>query len=528
MIRGKRGDGSGISTISKFIIALILLAGLLFIFLKYGGLFDKSLAECPGYCSQECQVINNNQVVGARNPLGGDWCAYGMWDLKGVTGLKDRDNNPITPTENIAGTELGLRCCALLPGREKPSTYLDSALRVEEIKEKERLTSVTNPPRIRAYFLDRELPLRNGEMVDIISNENYPLSFEVENIYVRSTRGGADDGTFGVTDVDDVSLFCNSHLLDEEGNEIPGLTWPGEVCDDLQRSDKFVSEVVAKIDSKYEEKNLELTLSLTQQEGKYNPYAKYDTRFTVNLRIQNPILIGGLTSTYTRDKTLRVSCRGDFDCKEFYWEPVAPTGECTNTNPKNLDEAVYDSEAQGKGTIFLDHEGMSGQHLCVYAVDKTERVYVKKTSFPIHIDRTAPMIQASFHAFPDMYTTVTCTESNQGGSGCTDTVGYYYISRPVDFVGALFSGLKDPNKCPSDRGAYSFLRVDQKTGDGIIPFYNSQDFMVLCVMVEDNAGNNARDILLTYNSWDILSAIANDQLNQGGIGTGYTGYNFWN
>jgi hypothetical protein len=279
----------------------------------------------------------------------------------------------------------------------------------------------------------------------------------------------------------------------------------------------------------YEGETLELQILLTNDStGRYDPRKPGDTKYVIRFRVDNPIQFYGLTPAFTQEKTVHVQCQG-VTCTDYYYK-IVRIGECNAIDDlddlkRETNRMNFTRESSDRVSITLAREFDADTYFCAYAVTKTGQIITKLGQVPIHIDRKAPMADAKFHAFPDMYTTVTCADV--GSAGCSSAVGYHYISRPVDFVGALFSGFKDPKKCPSDRASYSFIGVDMKTGEGVIPFYSVHDFMVLCVMVEDNAGNNNRDILLTYNSWKILEAIAGDQLGQGGIGTGYTGYNFW-
>lgn len=530
----RRAQSSTFGTIFSLVLMAVTLVVIFLIFfpnLISGG---KQFTECGGYCSYKCDEI----TTGYRVQTGDTWCEKGVWDLSSYDEdsyyAKTIEKKGLNSTE-VVGDSMGLRCCGVLPKKDPRSYFLTKDLRDEvEADDDGRRRDVSNPPRITAYFGDDALPVSMGSMQDVYSNTEFSVQFDITN----AECGASSVCSVQLNDDEEEIKDCVVKLIDSDNLDLLTLDSREQVLD--RNSVSALKKLCAfdgtpetlMMPAAYEGESLELQILLTKQGTKrYNPNNPTDTKFLMRFRVDNPIRISGLTPAYTREKTVFAQCQG-VTCTNYYYR-VRYFAQCESPQSKKDIEKLEDievmdfaSEGSDKAFVIIDKGSFDDDvHFCAYVVTKTGKVVTKQSQVPIHIDQERPSADAKFHAFPDMYTTVTCTDV--GGAGCTTSVGYHYISRPVDFVGALFSGFKDPKKCPSDRSAYNFVRVDQETGDGIIPFYSSHDFMVLCIMVEDNAGNNNRDIILTYNSWEILEAIAGNQLGQGGIGSGYTGYNFW-
>ena len=160
------------------------------------------------------------------------------------------------------------------------------------------------------------------------------------------------------------------------------------------------------------------------------------------------------------------------------------------------------------GTILLDRASMSGKSLCVYAQGKgkdNNNLYPAGRPRDVKIDKTPPVATIDFHP-GTLKLKFQCDDPTyEGGkamSGCKDTFGLAYIKDIAKFLPALVSksGQSAAMWCPQYRSGGGYASETRRE-----ILYTANEVRVLCLRVEDNAGNAGVAKVTVYNAYDLLA-----------------------
>lgn len=511
------------------ILILLVVAVLIFFSLNRGYSAVTEMFECD-YCAPSCAVTQNGVPAGSDRFIGDSYCEDSTWDISDVP-EKLRDQLFGTTDEEIPGDQLS--CCSLR-AEEVPDSYLTKDKRVGATEDIESEGDLIRP-RVRAYFSEQALPVRNGENIDVVSEQSYDYVIEISDIgdEFKILKSDEEDSekTFQTcrmrlfNSFDDNVLTINDDKVISVGTPQNDEDGPSGVnCKEFftYKEDQYNSdEFTISIPSNFDGQSLRFEMSLTESEsGRVNPDGA-DVLYRNTFNVINPIQFNNYDSNWVREQTLSVSCKG-ISCSRFFWAP----GTCESPED-DFYQTQYSGEGRGFFTVNEELvEGNVGElNVCVIG-ETAGKNYTKTTPRSIGIDADPPSVRGTFNPLK-MQTNITCTETNSQ-SGCAPRVGYHYIRRAVDFVGAAFTN-DDASFCPDDLREYSFIparQISQNAVSAVVPFTSGQDFMIMCVIAEDNAGNFDKDIVFNYNSYNILMTVVNSQLEEGGVGTGYHGYNY--
>ncbi len=164
----------------------------------------------------------------------------------------------------------------------------------------------------------------------------------------------------------------------------------------------------------------------------------------------------------------------------------------------------------GRATFTLEHKSFEGAHVCIYGRDKTDpsTVYAGKGPVKVALDVTPPIAHLEFKP-GSLQLRFGCTDQAEDGaadpelvSGCKDTFGTAYISQTAPFLASLVSKDTPQNAaawCPpyANAGGYGFEARS-------ITQYTGNEVRVMCLRVEDKAGNAGVAMTTVYNTYDIL------------------------
>jgi hypothetical protein len=163
--------------------------------------------------------------------------------------------------------------------------------------------------------------------------------------------------------------------------------------------------------------------------------------------------------------------------------------------------ATFNIEQQ-RATIYLDRNFMSEQYLCVYGQDLRDetRFYTAGRPQLIKIDTVPPTANIQFAPLTRKLT-FSCTDDK---SGCKQTYWIQYISDITKFLPALMNGGGQSAAvwCPSYATANNW-RLETKRE----VVYTANEVRVLCLRVEDNAGNAGVTKSMVYNGYDLLQTL---------------------
>jgi hypothetical protein len=164
-----------------------------------------------------------------------------------------------------------------------------------------------------------------------------------------------------------------------------------------------------------------------------------------------------------------------------------------------------------RATVTIDYAQAANKYMCVYGVDANDKKYVAVSSQKLLLDLNPPKVTTKFNPL-SLVVSATCTDGDtlatpvagtSLNSGCKSTIGYTYISDLYSYSQALFRGpgnaaLLCPPFQSSSNGYVTHPYYDISTA-------NSNEVRVMCVRVEDNAGNAAVSMITVYNSYDMLA-----------------------
>ena len=169
--------------------------------------------------------------------------------------------------------------------------------------------------------------------------------------------------------------------------------------------------------------------------------------------------------------------------------------------------ATFNDQAQ-QGIIELDRAFMSGQFLCVYGRDKFDKnkYYVAGKPQELKIDRVPPVAELRFYP-STLRLTFACQDDL---SGCKDVYWTAYVSELSKFFPALMNagGQNAAAWCPSYKSTAGY-RV--QTSREVI--YRSNEVRVLCLRVEDNAGNAGVSKVTVYNSYQLAAEVLKEAMD---------------
>ncbi len=168
------------------------------------------------------------------------------------------------------------------------------------------------------------------------------------------------------------------------------------------------------------------------------------------------------------------------------------------------------SRTGGRANFELDMPFMANNYLCVYGaeVDENNKLTWYSSGEPqlIRIDRNPPVASIRFEPFK-LRLTFTCDdrEGVDGAeeSGCKeDAYWISYINQLENFVPALAGGKKQNAVawCPPYQNTYGYSFTSKSRMQ-----YNMNELRVMCLRVEDNAGNAGVAMATVYNGYDMLA-----------------------
>jgi C1A family cysteine protease/putative hemolysin len=185
-------------------------------------------------------------------------------------------------------------------------------------------------------------------------------------------------------------------------------------------------------------------------------------RSAASLKIDNTpptVSISGVTGAWAREKTVTLNCDdATSQCKSSRWIQYTASGPCASSR-----------SAYTEVTTPLTVSSTNDQRLCLWVEDDVG-LHAVAMSDSLHVD-TSPPAATVGGVSPTWVTsdTVSLACTDTGGSACTSTRRYTYIS----------SG-----SCSDDIGAYT-----QSTTSSTLPITTGHhDY--LCLWVEDSAGNH--------------------------------------
>jgi hypothetical protein len=202
----------------------------------------------------------------------------------------------------------------------------------------------------------------------------------------------------------------------------------------------------------------------------------------------------GTTSTYACVK----SVPGADSSEQIYRVPVDPT--------------------TGRASFTLEHAAFENKQLCIYAKDKTATAggkpvyYVAKGPTRLTLDVTPPTATLDFRA-SSLQLRFAC-QDNAGGSGCKEGFGLAYIGEAGKFLRSLVAKDTPQNAaawCPQYATANGYS-VETRP----IIQYNEREVRVLCLRVEDQAGNAGVAMANVYNAYDLLAQAIAEAIRQEG------------
>lgn len=157
---------------------------------------------------------------------------------------------------------------------------------------------------------------------------------------------------------------------------------------------------------------------------------------------------------------------------------------------------TFDPETQ-RATFLLDKPFMTNQYLCVYGQDAHNplRSFVAGPPRQIRIDRTPPVAKVEFRPS----TLMLRFECQDGESGCRQAFGTAYIGDITKYFPALLGGRGQSAEvwCPAYRSAGGYVLETRPEVR-----YSGDAVRVLCLRVEDNAGNAGVAMTTVFNAYD--------------------------
>ncbi len=194
--------------------------------------------------------------------------------------------------------------------------------------------------------------------------------------------------------------------------------------------------------------------------------------------------VQGQTSTYSCIKTVDTA-----NSNGVYFVPTDPT--------------------TGRASFTLEHQAFENGNLCIYGHDKTTPLTSTGSAQPIYytgkgpvklmLDVTPPTAILDFRP-GSLQLRYGCTD-NEGGSGCKEGFGIAYIAQVAQFLRAIAAKDTPQNAaawCPA-YGTAAGYRAETRP----ITQYNDNEVRVLCLRVEDQAGNAGVAMATVYNAYDL-------------------------
>ena len=164
----------------------------------------------------------------------------------------------------------------------------------------------------------------------------------------------------------------------------------------------------------------------------------------------------------------------------------------------------------GRASFTLEHAAFESQSLCVYARDRNDqtRVYAGKGPIPLMLDVTPPTAILDFRP-ASLQLRFACKD---GTSGCKDAFGVAYVNEVGKFLRALVAKDTPQNAaawCPS-YGTAGNYRSETRP----IVQYAENEVRVLCLRVEDKAGNAGVAMATVYNAYDLIAQAIAEAIRQ--------------
>lgn len=522
----RRGDSSALKLVMSMVVILALLA---FIFLGPFNFLNTavaSLVKCDGACSTVCEI----EYTSAYRP-GDAYCEESGWNVAGVSRYESRIDAAANlegsslrgaSKTNVLGKKLGLRCCAIRNDENLPAYYLRQDRWVADREDEARTSFIAKPPKVVAYFGGDAESVRKDGRRDIVSNQDIPLQLKLEEV-------GKKQGIFAYNwedhDAGDVNAAytlekqCTAKILDEDNNDITpqvGLEQAlREVCNAFNDTQNKERVIELNIPSTFEDRVLELQIAISTVAGRIDPNDNTDVLYNLFIRVRNPLLVEGFTGAFVSELSVELSCFDEFyDCTQFAVAQNLTQGQASDCS--SLPQSLYQNATPtnpGEARFTINQTG----YVCFQANTTTvQNLYYSSVS-PVNIDRVPPVFSKLRFNPITVSTNVTCQEDPTTGSGCANAVGYYFIWDPIEFISA---------ECMVEHSLYRWvpaqnLGVDQTSV--IIPFAprgggGLADVAVMCVRIQDDAGNFNTKAVVTYDLIDDFVLLLSQQINNQGFG----------
>lgn len=164
----------------------------------------------------------------------------------------------------------------------------------------------------------------------------------------------------------------------------------------------------------------------------------------------------------------------------------------------------------GRAMFTLEHQAFENGSLCIYGHDKASPLlastgspqpvyYTGKGPVKLMLDVTPPTAILDFRP-GSLQLRYGCTD-NAGGSGCKEGFGIAYIAQVAQFLRAIAAKDTPQNAaawCPA-YGTAAGYRPETRP----ITQYNDNEVRVLCLRVEDQAGNAGVAMTTVYNAYEL-------------------------
>lgn len=188
------------------------------------------------------------------------------------------------------------------------------------------------------------------------------------------------------------------------------------------------------------------------------------------------------------------------------------TYQCIKTVENPSDASFYSiptDPTTGRATFTLEHQAFENGQLCIYGRDKvvgpskSPTYYAGKGPVRLMLDVTPPTANLDFRP-GSLQLHFGCTDNAPGQpvlSGCKEAFGVAYIAQTGQFLRALAAKDTPQNAaawCPpyATSGGY---RIETRP----ITQYTDNEIRVLCLRVEDQAGNAGVAMATVYNAYDL-------------------------
>lgn len=176
-----------------------------------------------------------------------------------------------------------------------------------------------------------------------------------------------------------------------------------------------------------------------------------------------------------------------------------------------LFEGIFDPNSQ-RSTFDMNLPFMSGANLCVYGSDANGKLYPAGEPQHVKLDVVPPKALIDFKPLR-LKLQFSCDDPDDEGeaSGCQDRYGVSYVKNLQGFFRAFGRGSSQSAVawCPDYITGADYHIVPDREMD-----YTGATVSVLCLRVQDNAGNPGATMTIVYDGYDALLAVLNEYFEE--------------